>query len=58
MKLILVAHRSGAAFEIADVGIVVGNYESSFELSCAGCVDTEIGRQLHRASYPFWDVNK
>ncbi len=35
MKLVFIAHGSRATFEVADIGIVVGYYESALELACA-----------------------
>ena len=51
MQLILVAHRGGAAFEIADIGALVGDDQRALELAGVRCVDAEIGRQLHRAAH-------
>ena len=51
MQLVLVAHRRGAAFEIADVGALVGDDQRALELAGVLLVDAEIGRQLHRAAH-------
>ena len=51
MQLVLVALRRGAAFEIADVGALVGNDQRALELAGVALVDAEIGRQLHRAAH-------
>ena len=54
--MVLVAHGSGASFEIRDVSAVVTDDERAFELSRIARVDAEIGRQFHRAADAFWDV--
>ena len=51
MQLVLVAHRRGAAFEVADVGALVGDDQRALELAGVLLVDAEIGRQLHRAAH-------
>src|SRR5262245_56850093 len=51
VELVLVAHRRGAAFEVAHVGALVGNDQRALELTCIALVDAEIGRQLHRAAH-------
>ncbi len=51
VQLVLVAHRRGAAFEIADVGALVGDDQRALELAGVALVDAEIGRQLHRAAH-------
>ena len=38
--------------------VVVGHDERAFELPCAGGVDAEIGRQLHRAADTFGYIHK
>ena len=58
MQLVLVTHRSRTAFEIGHVGIVIGNDEGTFELTCIPCIDTEIGTQFHRTAHTFGDVDK
>ena len=50
VQLVLVAHRRGAAFEVADVGALVGDDQRALELAGALGVDAEVGRQLHRAA--------
>ena len=42
VQLVLVAHRSGTALKVRYVGIVVGNDEGTFKLSCTFGVDTEV----------------
>ena len=51
VELVLVAHRRGAAFEVADVGALVGDDQRALELAGILLVDAEIGRQLHRAAH-------
>ena len=51
MQLVLVAHRRGAAFEIAHIGALVGDDQRALELAGIALVDAEIGRQLHRAAH-------
>ena len=51
MELVLVAHRRGAAFEIAHIGALVGDDQRALELAGVALVDAEIGRQLHRAAH-------
>ncbi len=50
MELVLVADGRRAAFQIADVGALVGNDQRALELAGIALVDAEIGRQLHRAA--------
>ena len=50
VKLVFVAHRRGAALEIAHVRALVGDDEGALELAGLLLVDAEIGRQLHRAA--------
>src|SRR5215472_12433666 len=42
--------RRGAAFEIADVGDLVGDDQGALKLAGVAFVDEEIGRQLHRTA--------
>ena len=51
VQLVLVAHRRGAAFEIAHIGALVGDDQRALELAGVLLVDAEIGRQLHRAAH-------
>ncbi len=51
VKLVLVALGRRAAFEIADVGALVGDDQRALELAGVLLVDAEIGRQLHRAAH-------
>ena len=50
VQLVLVAHRRGAAFEVADVAALVGDDQGALELAGVLGIDAEIGRQLHRAA--------
>ena len=58
VKLILVAHRRGAPFKIADVASLVGDDERPLELTGVLSVYAEIGAQLHRAAHAFGNVDK
>ena len=51
MKLVLVALRRRAAFEIGDIGALVGDDQRALELAGVLLVDAEIGRKLHRAAH-------
>ncbi len=51
VQLVLVAHRRGAAFEIAHVSALVGDDQRALELAGALGVDAEIGGELHRAAH-------
>jgi hypothetical protein len=58
VELVFVAHRRGAAFEIADIAALVGHDQRAFELAGIFRVDAEIGGQLHRAAHAFGDVDE
>src|SRR5690606_18225738 len=58
MQLVFVAHRRGAALEVADMAALVGNDQGAFELAGLGFVDAEVGRQFHRAAHTFGDVDE
>jgi hypothetical protein len=58
VQLVLVAHRRGAAFQVADIGAGVGDDQGALELPGVGGVDAEIGRQLHRAAHALGDVDE
>ena len=58
VQLIAVAYRGGTALNIADVAAFIGHQNGTFKLAGFFRVDTEISRQLHRATYAFWYVNK
>ncbi len=58
MELVFVAHRCRAAFEVADVRIVVRYNQSPLELPRVGGVYTEIGAKFHRAAHPFGDIHE
>ena len=51
MKLVLVALGRRAAFEIADIGALLGDDQRALELTGVLLVDAEIGRELHRAAH-------
>ena len=58
VQLVFVAHGGRAAFEVGDVGIVVGNDQGALELSCIAGVDAEIAAELHRTAYALGDIDK
>jgi hypothetical protein len=53
VELVLVAHRGGAALEVADVRALLGHDERALELTSVGGVDAEIRRQLHGTADAF-----
>ena len=56
MKLVLVAHRSGAALHITQCRTFVSNDESTLKLTGSLRIDTEITGEFHRAAHAFRDV--
>src|SRR5580700_4491499 len=58
VKLILIADRRCAAFEIADVGAFVGDDQRAFELPCFRGIDAEVGGKLHRTAHTLGHVYK
>ena len=56
--MIFVAHRSGAAFEIRDIGPLVGDDQRPLELPGIGGVDAEVSRQFHRTANALGNVDK
>ena len=58
MQLVLVALRRRAAFEIADIGALLGDDQRALELAGFRGVDAEIGRQFHRAAHAFGDIDE
>ncbi len=58
VQLVLIPHWRGATLEVADIRTLVGHDQGAFELAGVGGVDAEVGRQLHRASHPFGDVDE
>ncbi len=58
VQLVLVAHRRGAALEVAHVAALVGDDERAFELPRVGRVDAEIRRELHRAAHALRHVHE
>ena len=56
VQLVLVAHRRGAALEVAHVRALLGDDEGPFELAGVGGIDAEVGGQLHRAVHALGDV--
>ena len=56
VELRFVAHRGGAALEVAHVGALVGHDQRAFELAGAARIDAEITGEFHRAAHPFRDV--
>src|SRR5688572_24763835 len=51
MQLVFVAHWRGATFEVTYVAAFFGYNQCPFKLPGVFCVDTEIGRKFHRATY-------
>lgn len=51
VKLVLVALRRGAAFQIGDVGALFSDDQRALELSGVLFIDAEIGGKLHRAPH-------
>src|SRR4029078_5773568 len=43
VKLVLVAHRRGAAFEITDIGALVAEVRGPLDRTAVVCIDAEIG---------------
>ena len=58
VQLVLVPHGRGATFKVTHVAAVFGNNESTLELSGVGCVDAEIGGQLHGAANALGYIDK
>ena len=58
MQLVFVAHRRGAAFQIAHVCALVGDDEGALELAGLLLVDAEIGGQLHGAAHALRDIDE
>ena len=58
MQLVFVAGRCCTTFEVRYIAVFVGNNKCAFELAGIYGVDTEVGRQFHRAAYAFGNVNK
>ncbi len=58
MQLVLVAHRRGAAFQVADVGAGIGDDQRALELAGVARIDAEIGGQLHRAAHALRHVDE
>ncbi len=58
MQLIFITHRCGAAFEIGHISALISNNQRTLKLTGIHRIDTEIGRQLHRTTHTFRDVDK
>ena len=58
MQLILIAHRGGAAFEIAHIAALIGDDQGAFKLARIFGIDAEVGAELHRAAHAFWNINE
>ncbi len=56
MQLVFVAHRGGAAFQIADISALVGNDQGTLELTGLLGIDAKVSGQLHRAAYSGGDI--
>ncbi len=58
VELVLVTHRRGAAFEIADVAALFGDDQCALELAGVFGINAEIGRQFHRTADALGDVDE
>ena len=58
VQLVFIAHGGGAAFEIADIRIVVGNNQRTLKLPRIAGIDAEIRAELHRATNTLGDIDK
>ena len=58
MELVRLAHRRGAALQVADVRALVGDYQRPLELPRLLRVDTEVGHQLHGTPHARRDVDE
>ncbi len=58
MQLVLVPHRCGAAFEIAHVAALFGDYQRALELAGIFGIDAEIGAEFHRAAHAFRHIDE
>ena len=58
VQLVLVAHRRGAAFEVAHIGALVGDDERALELAGLLLVDAEVGGKLHRAAHALGHIDE
>src|SRR5439155_8744866 len=58
VQLVYVADGRSAAFEVTDVGALVGDDQRAFELARVRRVNTEVGGKFHRAANPLWHINE
>jgi len=58
VELVFIAHRRGAAFEVADVRALVGDDQGALELAGVLGIDAEIGAELHRAANALGHVDE
>ncbi len=58
VELVFVAHRRGAAFEVADVAAFFRDDQGALKLAGVFGVDAEIGAELHRAAHAFGHVDE
>ncbi len=58
VKLVFVANRRRASFEVTDGSAFVGNDQGAFELAGFRGVDAEVGRELHRTAHALGHVDK
>ncbi len=58
MQLVVIISGRCAALEIAHERALFSNDQRALKLSGLLIVDAEIGRELHRAFDPFWDVDE
>ena len=58
VKLVFIAHGRSAALQIGDMAASLGNNQGPLKLASVFGIDAEIGRQFHRATNAFGDVDK
>ena len=58
VKLVFVALRGSASFQIRHITIIVSHNERSLELPGLGGIDAEIRRQFHRAAHALGNVDE
>src|SRR5713226_4425272 len=58
VQLVFVADGCSAAFEVTDVGALVGDDQRAFELAGVRRVNAEVGGKFHRAANPLWHIGE
>ena len=58
VKLVLVTHRCGATFQIADIATRFSDDQCTLKLARILRIDAEIGAEFHRASHALGHINK